>query len=114
MSKIVVASNPADLVLDSSPFPAEWILEGGPEARAKEIARSRDGAMKVVVWSCTRGSFRWHYQVDEMVQLLSGEVFVTDHTGTERRIGPGDTAFLGAGTPSVWRGPQDLRQVAPF
>jgi uncharacterized protein len=47
-----------------------------------------------------------------MVHILSGEVFIVDHTNTERRLGPGDTAFFPAGSWSVWRVTQDVRKVA--
>ncbi len=112
MSHPIVTANPSDLELAASPFPAEWVIEGTPRAHAREIARSRDGAMTVVAWACSRGRFRWHYQVDEMVHLLAGEVFIRDHTDTERRLGPGDTAFFPAGSSSVWHVTQDVRKVA--
>src|ERR1700681_4947622 len=112
MSKQIVTANPAEIELGPSPFPNEWVLDGTPQARAKEIARSQDATMRVTVWSCSKGQFRWQYLVDEMLQVLSGEVFITDHTNTERRLGPGDTAFFPAGCWSVWRVTQDVRKVA--
>jgi uncharacterized cupin superfamily protein len=112
MSQQVITVNPATIELSPSPFPAEWVLEGSPWAQATAIAHSRDGAMTVIAWSCTKGRFRWQYHVDEMVHLLSGEVFVTDETGSERRLGPGDTAFFPAGSSAVWRVTQDVRKVA--
>ena len=92
MAKHIVTACPTEVELDDAPFPREWVLEGNPCARAKQIARSDDASMQVIVWSCTRGRFRWQYDVDEMVQILSGEVVVTDHNGVERRLGSGDTA----------------------
>jgi uncharacterized cupin superfamily protein len=112
MVRQIVTANPAEIELCPSPFPEEWVLEGTPQARANEIARSQDGTMRVIVWSCSKGRFRWQYLVDEMLQVLSGEVFITDHNNTERRLGPGDTAFFPAGCWSVWRVTQDLRKVA--
>ncbi|HZT89198.1 MAG TPA: cupin domain-containing protein [Stellaceae bacterium] len=112
MTKKIVTANPAEVELDPAPFPREWVLEGTPQARAKEIARSGDGAMKLIVWSCTPGRFRWQYSIDESVQILSGVVVVTDHNGTERRLGPGDSAFFPAGTSSVWRVEKEVRKVA--
>src|SRR6202051_2246268 len=99
----VVTANPGTVELSPSPFPSEWILDGCPRARATAIAHSRDGAMTVIAWSCTKGRFRWQYQVDEMAHILSGEVIITDQSGTERRLGPGDTAFFPAGSTSVWQ-----------
>jgi uncharacterized protein len=113
MSLPIVTATPADVELGSAPFPQAWVLDGTPQACAKEIARSRDGAMTTVVWSCSQGRFRWHYSVDEMVHLLSGEVFIRDdHADAERRLGPGDTAFFPAGSSAVWRVTQDVRKVA--
>jgi uncharacterized cupin superfamily protein len=108
----VVTANPATVELSPSPFPSEWVREGCPQAQATAIARSRDGAMTVIAWSCTKGRFRWQYQVDEMAHILSGEVFITDQSGTERRLGPGDTVFFSAGSWSDWHVTQDVRKVA--
>lgn len=108
----IVIANPATVELTASPFPSTWVIDGRPQARATAIARSRDGAMTVIAWSCTKGRFRWQYQVDEMVHILSGEVVVTDHTGTERRLGPGDTAFFPSGSSSVWQVDEEVRKIA--
>jgi uncharacterized cupin superfamily protein len=112
MSKLLVTADPASIELQPAPFPEEWILEGRPHARAREIACSQDGAMKVIAWSCSKGRFRWQYQVDEMLHILSGEVIITDETGTKRRIGPGDTAFCPAGSWFDWHVVTDVRKVA--
>ena len=112
MEKQIVTANPSEVTLDPAPFPQEWVLEGTPQACAKEIARSDDATMKVIVWSCTQGRFRWQYDVDEMVQIIAGEVVVTDHKGRERRLGVGDTAFFPKGSWSVWCVTQDVRKVA--
>jgi uncharacterized cupin superfamily protein len=112
MFKPVVTASPASVELDPAPFPPEWVLDGTPQAHAKEIARSHDGAMRVIAWSCTKGQFRWQYLVDEMAHILSGEVTIVDHTKTERHLGPGDTAFFPAGSWSVWHVTQDVRKVA--
>src|SRR5580700_11365474 len=111
-SQHVVTANPATVELSPSPFPEEWVHEGRPQAQATAIAHSRDGAMTVIAWSCTKGRFRWHYQVDEMAHILAGEVFITDQSGLERRLGAGDTVFFRAGTQNVWLITQDIRKVA--
>src|ERR1700676_1396956 len=108
----LVIANPATVDLAPSPFPAAWVLDGTPQAQATAIAHSRDGAMMLIAWSCTKGRFRWHYTVDEMAHILAGEVFITDQSGVERRLGPGDTVFFAAGTSNVWLITQDIRKVA--
>ncbi|HTQ33285.1 MAG TPA: cupin domain-containing protein [Stellaceae bacterium] len=112
MPQEIVVANPLELRLDTAPFPEEWVLEGTPRACAKEIARSDDRTMRVIVWSCTRGRFRWQYDVDETVQIVSGAVSVTDHNGHEQRLGVGDTAFFPKGSWSVWEVREDVRKVA--
>ena len=112
MAKNIVTANPATVELTPAPFPREWIIDGTPEARAREIARSDDGTMRVMVWSCTPGKFRWEYSIDETVQIVSGEVVVTDHNGRERRLRAGDSAFFPAGSASVWHVVDEVRKVA--
>jgi uncharacterized protein len=112
VSQQVVTANPATVALSPSLFPAEWVTEGSPQAQASAIARSHDGAMTVIAWSCTKGRFRWQYHFDEMAHILSGEVFITDQSGTERRLGPGDTVFFPAGSWSDWHVTKDVRKIA--
>src|SRR5882672_11153495 len=112
MPQQVITANPATVELSPSPFPAEWVFEGSPQAQATAIAHSRDGAMTVIAWSCTKGRFRWQYKVDEMAHILSGEVFITDESGTERRLGAGDTVFFASGSTCLWRVTEDVRKVA--
>ena|SRR5258708_3530393 len=108
----IVTAKATHMELDSAPFPQGWVLDGRPQAYNKQIARSRDGSLRVIVWACTVGRFRWHYAENETLHILSGEVFIVDHTGAERRLGPGDTAFFPAGCASIWRVTQNVRKVA--
>ena len=39
-------------------------------------------------------------------------MFVTDESGVERRLGPGDMAFFPAGSRSLWRVPVAVRKLA--
>jgi uncharacterized protein len=112
MSLSIVIADPATVTLGPAPIQPGWIVEGKPEARAKELARSGDGTSVVVAWSCTAGRFHWHYSVDETVHIISGEVFVTDEDGLERRLGPGDMAFFPAGSSSMWHVPSRVRKLA--
>ena len=112
MSHSIVIADPSTVALVPAPIEPGWIVEGQPEACAKELARSGDGTSVVVAWSCTAGRFRWHYSVDETVHIISGEVFVTKEDGVERRLGPGDMAFFPAGSSSMWRVPAAVRKLA--
>ena len=112
MSQAIVIADPSSVALGPAPIDPGWILEGTPEARARERARSGDGTSVVAAWSCTAGRFRWHYRVDETVHIISGEVFVTKEDGAERRLGPGDMAFFPADSSSMWRVPAEVRKLA--
>jgi uncharacterized protein len=101
MSQAIVIADPSSVALGPAPIDPGWILEGTPEARARELARSGDGTSVVAAWSCTAGRFRWHYRVDETVHIISGEVFVTKEDGAERRLGgfpPRSASWRCAGT----------------
>jgi uncharacterized cupin superfamily protein len=108
----IVIADPATVALDPAVITPGWILEGRPQARAKELARSDDGTSVVIAWSCTAGRFQWHYRVDETVHIISGEVFVTNEDGVICRLGPGDMAFFPAGSASEWHVPREVRKLA--
>jgi uncharacterized cupin superfamily protein len=112
MARPVAFAAPADIALDPDPIRADWVIEGSPKARSKYLAGSADRAASVMAWSCTAGRFQWCYKVDEVLHIISGEVFVTDEQGTVRRLGPGDMAFFPAGARSVWHVPHEVRKLA--
>lgn len=112
MTEPIVFAAPAEVELDPAPIPSSWIIEGEPQAHSKRLAASKDRGSAIMAWSCTPGRFRWHYNVDETVHIIAGEVFVTDHTGVSRRLGPGDVAFFPAGSVSQWHVTQAVRKLA--
>ena len=108
----IVTSHASDMELLPDPIPKDWILDGCPQACAAGLARSSDDGLWITVWACTRGRFRWHYNVDETAHILSGEAVIIDESGTERRLGPGDIAFLPAGTSVIWQIAREVRKLA--
>ncbi len=112
MSKSIVTAALSDVELEPSQMPADWILQGTPQIRSKMLVRTHDWTSNIVVWECTAGSYRWHYNQDEAVFVLSGEGFMTNENGAERRFGPGDMGFFPAGTTCTWRHPDHFRKVA--
>lgn len=104
--------NPLTLALRPSPIPKDWVLEGDPQTMGQEIAHTDDGSTKVYVWQTTKSRFMWHYTADEIVTVLDGEVFLTDKSDVERRLGPGDVAFFPAGADVLWRVPDHVRKIA--
>ena len=65
-----------------------------------------------MVWECTAGRFTWHYNEDETVVVIAGEVFITNDQGEERRLGQGDMGFFPAGSSCVWRVADRIKKVA--
>jgi uncharacterized protein len=113
MSKSVVITTPTTDGLNPSSITADWILEGKPETRSKELARSHDRTSHSMVWDCTAGRFDWHYNKDETLVILSGEAFIrSEKDGEERRIGTGDFVFFPAGASATWRVPKYIKKVA--
>ena len=112
MSNPVIFAVPAEVELAPMPIPADWIIDGNPQARSKQLVVSADGASMVMAWSCTAGRFTWNYAVDETLHIISGEVFVTDEKGDVRRLGVGDMVFFPAGSRSTWYIPDHLRKLA--
>jgi uncharacterized cupin superfamily protein len=112
MAKSIVTATLADVKLEPSEIPPDWILDGTPQTRNKMLLRTHDWIAYIVVWECTSGSYRWHYDQDEAIFVLSGEGFMTDDKGKVRRFGPGDMGFFPAGTTCTWRHPDHFRKVA--
>jgi uncharacterized cupin superfamily protein len=102
----------ASVELEPAPIPLDWILSGSPVARCKKMRRSPDRTSHIVVWDCTPGSFKWRYGMDEAIVVISGESFVINEKGEERRFGPGDLGFFPAGTSCTWRITETFRKVA--
>ena len=98
--------------METGRIPSEWLLEGQPHTRSKVLGKSPDRLASAVLWECGAVSYKWHYNQDEAYVVLSGEGFMTDEKGVERRYGPGDLAFFPAGTNATWRHPSHFRKVA--
>jgi uncharacterized protein len=112
MSNAIVLITAGAPELKPAPIPADWILNGKPETRNKQLARSEDRTATVYDWSCTAGRFTWHYAEDEILVVVSGETFITDENGTEHRLGPGDMGFFPAGSSCTWRITGHVRKFA--
>jgi uncharacterized cupin superfamily protein len=113
LSKSIMLANPATVVLDDvGSIRPDWLLSGHPETRSKILVRTHDWIAHVIVWECGAVSYKWHYDQDEAYIVLSGEGFMTDENGVERRFGPGDVAYFPAGTNTTWRHPDHFKKVA--
>lgn len=114
MSKSILATSPAAIELDHefSPLAPDSVLSGEPKSRSQMLVRSRDWTSDIALWECTKGLFKWHYAHDEVMVVISGEAFLVEDEGRERRFGPGDLGFFPAGTVCTWRVPEGIRKVA--
>jgi uncharacterized cupin superfamily protein len=112
MSKSIVIAAAATADLAPTPVSPDWVLHGTPKTRSTELARSHDRTAHSMVWECTAGRFNWHYNKDETLVVISGEAFITNEQGDERRLGPGDIVFFPAGSSSTWRVPNYVKKVA--
>lgn len=114
MSKQIITAYPEVFELDANakPIIPAWVVSGEPVTRTGKVVRSHDWTSNIVIWHCTAGSFKWHYAQDEVVIIVSGEVFITNEKGEEYRLGPGDLAFFPAGSSSLWRVPHEVRKIA--
>lgn len=62
------------------------------------------------VWDCQAGVFDVHFECDEVVHILEGEVTV--HAGDAvRTLGPGDVALFPEGLSTRWEVPRYVRKV---
>ena len=87
MSHSIVIADPSIVALAPAPIEPGWIVEGRPEARATELARSGDGTSVVVAWSCTAGRFRCQPAHDGFGTIAGGPFFRTAFTYSTDRMG---------------------------
>jgi uncharacterized protein len=92
----------SDAVLSAWPLPADWILEGAPDASGAVLSRSPDSRIIRAIWRCTPGRFTWQFSYDETLVVLEGRATVALDSGETVEIGPGDMAFFGRGQGATW------------
>jgi uncharacterized protein len=96
--------------LEPLPIPADWIVEGAPDASAMLLWRSADGKQANGIWECTPGTFNWTH-TDETATILAGRVTVTVEGAEPFELGPGDLAFFPEGTTSRWEVHEKVRKA---
>ena len=97
-----------------APIRAEWILEGTPVARNREISQGRTRNSTTFVWDCTAGTFNWHYDTDEIVHVLEGSVLLSQDGGPPRLVQAGEVVFFPAGSSARWEVETYIRKLAFF
>jgi uncharacterized cupin superfamily protein len=99
-------------VLDNAPIRPEWVLQGKPIARSKLVSASADRASSSFIWECSAGRFNWHYEAEETIYFLEGNVVIKDNNGVTHRLGAGDTIFFPRGAVAEWQIDTFVRKVA--
>jgi len=98
--------------LNAAPFPHEWVIEGDPVARVKQLSSSTDGKGLTVMWDCTAGRFNWFYDIDETICVIEGSVVITNESGVARKLRAGDTYYFPKGSRAEWSIGRYVRKVA--
>src|SRR5437899_11755789 len=112
MSKSIVVDAGAAADLRPAPIPPDWILNGTPEARSKDLARSDDRTSHSMVWECTAGRLNWHYNKEETSVDISRAAFITNGQREEPRLGSGDVVLFAAGPSCTWSAPTYNKHAA--
>ena len=104
---------PAEAVpLKADPINPAWVLQGSPLARSGCHSNNVDGWAATYLWDCTAGRFNWHYEWEETVMILEGEVKVTDAAGRTHLLVPGSIGYFPAGSHFVWEVTAYVRKLA--
>ena len=96
-----------------SPIEPSWILEGNPTARSVPLASNSSDDFSCGLWECTAGKFKYIFPVNEIVQILEGEVFI-EEDGAEYRLRAGETAHFPQGLTTYWTVPRYVKKFAVF
>jgi uncharacterized cupin superfamily protein len=109
---VILPSIATDDDLVAAPINPAWILEGTPVARSRPLAFIDDSTLSAMLWETTAGRFEWHYNSDELVQILDGEVELTPPGGKPMIIRRGDIVFFPGGQVVQWHVREYVKKVA--
>ena len=112
MNRPEISIHSSKASLAPAPINPDWILEGNPQARNRVLNRSSDDLGCAILWECTAGKFEWHYDIDEMIYIIEGEITVGDIGTSPRRLGPGDVVFFPKGSVAQWHVESHVRKIA--
>jgi uncharacterized protein len=106
----------AHIAVDLHPAPIEpsWVIDGDPQARARQLYKSLDRQLWTVVWECTEGRFNWHYSVDETILILEGSIVLESDVLPPTRYSAGDTILFRKGAHARWHVEGYVKKLAVF
>ena len=90
------------LDLDPAPLAEGWNIRGDAAPTMRFTAMSSDGDMNSGIWNCGPGEFRFEYDFDEFVHIISGGATIRSSDGAVQDVGPGSTVFFPRGLSTVW------------
>jgi uncharacterized protein len=88
--------------LHPAPIDPSWVIDGNPQARARQLYKSLDRQVWTVVWECTEGRFNWHYGCDETILILEGSIVLESDSLPPTRYGVGDSILFRRGAHVRW------------
>ena len=89
--------------LQPAPLPAGWVLRGNPDPHMRRTSISANGDLESGIWTCGRGMFRFDYDFDEFVHVISGSAVVRSDGGELlEELRAGSTALFPRGLSTVW------------
>jgi len=92
-------------------LPEDWHLEGDSSARGVVVSRSPDARLLRGIWEAQPSTFRFLFDSDETMVVLSGRMTITPDGGEPVELMPGDMAFFAAGTQTVWKVHEPMRKA---
>ncbi|MDH2351855.1 cupin domain-containing protein [Bradyrhizobium sp. SSUT112] len=98
--------------LNPSPIEPSWIIEGNPKARSRLLSTSGCKTAWTLIWSCTEGRFKWHYDFDETIMILEGSIVLETDGMPPKRYGVGDVVFFRSGASVTWYVEGYVKKVA--
>ncbi|MDI1314466.1 cupin domain-containing protein [Prosthecobacter sp.] len=100
--------------LQSAPINPDWIISGNPIAKVTTLAVAADQTLSCAVWECQAGKFKWVFALDEIVQILEGEVVIEEQTPGRKvhTLRAGDTAMFQDGMTTLWTVPKYVKKFA--
>ena len=94
-----------------SVVPPEAEIDGKPEEQGAVISESKDGKFIVGIWESTPYAETFDtYPGDELCQVLSGKVTLTDENGHESSFVAGESYFVPKGFKGTFRVVRTMRK----
>jgi hypothetical protein len=107
----IVTFHAAPLAGPATPIDPAKVLTGSPAEKVQVLYADPRDEFLVGLWECTAGSWRCHFDEEEYVRLISGEVRLTDRDGGTVLFRPGDSFHVPSGFAGTWENVSDVRKI---